>query len=76
MCVSLIIISGTTTIMLHTDAEWAWLAGILDGEGSFTIIKSGYPRITLSMSDESIVSKIAKAFDVNYIRRVDKRNKD
>lgn len=42
----------------------AWLAGILEGEGYFSLSPS--PTITLSMTDEDIVRKVAQIFKRPY----------
>ena len=52
--------------------DWAWVAGILEGEASFTFT-NGYPRITLGMTDEDIILTIANFFGVNYHKNVDNR---
>ena len=51
----------------HT--EWAWLAGILEGEGCFTII-GGYPRLVLKMTDEDIVTRVANFFEAKVWHRL------
>jgi hypothetical protein len=49
-----------------TDFEKGWLAGILDGEGSFWVMKKKpsyrYPKISVVMSDYDTVAKVAKLF--------------
>jgi len=52
--------------------EVAWLAGILEGEGSFlryrSIVKGKvylYPRIVLGMTDRDVVQKVADMFGVS-----------
>lgn len=42
-----------------------WLAGLLEGEGSFSIGNQNTPRLTLQMTDRDIVSKAAKILDSN-----------
>lgn len=42
-----------------------WLAGILEGEGCFRQDKNT-PRITVNMTDEDIIHKIASMFNVSY----------
>ncbi len=54
--------------------DWAWVAGILEGEGSF-IFSGGYPRISLQMTDEDIVRRIADYFDVKVSMRRPKNPK-
>ena len=46
-----------------TSAEWAWLAGIIEGEGYFDLkvhTRKGYvsPAITVNMTDEDIIRRI------------------
>lgn len=60
-----------------------WLAGLLDGEGTFFLINSRvkgklykYPHIALRMADEDVVQAAAEMFgtkcmDIGYGRRVD-----
>ena len=57
--------------------EWAWLAGILEGEGCFAIT-GGYPRITLKMTDEDIVNRVAQFFEASvwHRKRPDPKHKD
>ncbi len=49
----------------------AWLAGLLEGEGSFN---KGIPSrpiqaaITLEMTDEDVIKKVAKLWDVKYCK--------
>ena len=51
------------------DADLAWLAGILEGEGSFMIRKNGvggkiylYPTIAVSMTDQDVIDRVAAFF--------------
>ena len=55
--------------------DWAWVAGLLEGEGCFSFNSNGYPRITLQMTDEDIVSRIANYFDVSMHFRPSKNPK-
>ena len=41
-----------------TDIEVAWLAGILEGEGSFHLMPSGSARISIAMTDKDVIEKI------------------
>jgi hypothetical protein len=58
--------------------ELAWLAGLLEGEGSF--LKGppsapNQPRIVIDMTDYDVVLKVSKLFRVTYIcESKDKRN--
>jgi hypothetical protein len=56
-----------------------WLAGILEGEGSFMKGPPSSPRlpiIQMSMTDEDIVAKVANLFGVNYSAISVKRSND
>lgn len=57
----------------HMDAELAWLAGLLEGEGCFFAEKRPgkrmYPRISLEMTDEDVVARVAKMFGKPYHRK-------
>lgn len=47
-----------------TDIELGWLAGILEGEGSFVLgtTPKGYPRyeVTVSMTDEDVINELLR----------------
>jgi len=49
----------------HDDLRW--LAGLLDGEGSFqgTLGKRVYPSIKLAMTDRDIVQRVADVWETN-----------
>ena len=52
----------------HSDLSW--LAGLLDGEGSFFRGKnSGLARIECQMTDEDVIARAAKLTGVGYGRR-------
>lgn len=65
-----------------TDAETAWLAGLLEGEGSFMrrVAANGrgkryaYPRIQISMMDYDIVARVATVFGVRPQRKPKRGN--
>ena len=42
----------------------AWLAGLLEGEGCFSLKKEKYPRISLGMTDEDVVIRAASLIKV------------
>lgn len=46
--------------------ETVWLAGLLEGDGSFLMSKNGkdcfIPRIKISMLDEDVIEKVASIF--------------
>ena len=53
----------------------AWLAGLLEGEGFFGIIKSHnngriyrYPQIVIQMTDEDVVQRVADVFGTKLYR--------
>lgn len=53
------------------DKDIAWLAGLLEGEGSFMKGPPSRPRlpiVILSMTDEDVVLRASKMFGVGYIR--------
>lgn len=39
-----------------------WLAGLLEGEGSFDLQRGKYPRVRLSMTDRDVVGRAATLF--------------
>ena len=41
------------------ETQWAWLAGIIEGEGCIHVDKRGYGSITVKMSDRDIIQRIA-----------------
>jgi hypothetical protein len=52
-----------------TDLELHWLAGILEGEGSFLAgppSAPNKPRIALQMCDEDVVARVAALFGIKY----------
>jgi hypothetical protein len=60
---------GPTLAIQMTDTELHWLAGLLEGEGSFS---PGPPsaknsvRIMLTMTDEDVVARVAQLWGVAY----------
>jgi hypothetical protein len=50
-------------------AQRAWLAGLLEGEGSFHC-RGGCPRIALEMTDEDVVARYASIIGAGYQRRL------
>lgn len=49
-----------------TKEEIAWLAGLLEGEGYFHLRHT--PKISLAMTDEDVIAKVAKLFRKKYIK--------
>ena len=51
------------------EKDLCWLAGLLEGEGSFlkpAPSEPKLPRITIEMTDEDVIRKVASLFEVNY----------
>jgi len=46
-----------------TDSDVYWLAGLLEGEGTFDAHRGKYPRIRLAMTDRDIVGRAASLMD-------------
>lgn len=50
--------------MIHGDREdLIWLAGLLEGEGTFDLHKGKYARIRVSMTDRDVVGRAAHLMD-------------
>lgn len=50
--------------MIHGDKfDTLWLAGLLEGEGSFDAHRGRYPRIRLAMTDRDVVGRAASLMD-------------
>lgn len=50
--------------MIHgTRDDLLWLAGLLEGEGSFDAHRGKYPRIRLAMTDRDVVGRAASVMD-------------
>lgn len=46
--------------MIHGDRDdLIWLAGLLEGEGSFDLHRQRYPRIRVAMTDRDVVGRAA-----------------
>ena len=46
-----------------------WLAGLLEGEGCFHLIKGKYPIITVNMTAEDTINKVSDMWDRRVIHR-------
>ncbi len=58
--------------------ELYWLAGLLEGEGSFLNAPPSAPnkpRISIQMTDLEVIQKVARLLQVNYIA-ADRRKPD
>ncbi|AWY06664.1 endonuclease [Microbacterium phage Zeta1847] len=49
----------TPTAILGTNEDVVWLAGLLEGEGTFDAHRRKYPRIRLGMTDRDVVGRAA-----------------
>lgn len=50
--------------MIHGNRDdLLWLAGLLEGEGSFDAHRGKYPRIRLAMTDRDVVGRAASLMD-------------
>ena len=60
-----------------TDVELAWLAGLLEGEGSFLLHngKTPSPRVSVGMTDEDVIAKAAVLMGATYRPWLSKRDK-
>jgi hypothetical protein len=50
--------------------DLCWLAGLLEGEGSFRKgppCEAKYPRITIQMTDIDVIQRVAALFEIKYI---------
>jgi hypothetical protein len=58
------------------ELDVAWLAGILEGEGCFHFNRT--PKITVAMTDEDVIAKVASLFGKGYRHRKSRKegNKD
>ena len=70
-------ITKTLPELAISDVEWAWLAGLFEGEACFSII-SGFPRLFIRMTDEDIVNRVANYFGTSVRKdiRPDPNHKD
>ena len=58
---------------LHLDiSTTAWLAGLLEGEGTFTLYKAKQPRVGLEMTDKDVVTKYADLLGVKVSHKPSK----
>lgn len=50
-----------------TEAEWAWIAGILEGEGSFGLVNGRIPRVQVGMTDFDVIERIVALLGVGTL---------
>ena len=64
-------------VLSMSEADIAWLAGLLEGEGSFFMTGRGdyyYPTIVVSMTDRDVVERVSRMFGTGiYAQKQDKR---
>lgn len=53
----------TPTAVHGTREDLLWLAGLLEGEGTFDLHRHRYPRIRLGMTDRDVVGRAASLMD-------------
>jgi hypothetical protein len=52
--------------VIHGDRDDVlWLAGLLEGEGSFDAHRGKYPRVRLAMTDRDVVGRAASLMDTS-----------
>jgi hypothetical protein len=54
-------------VLSMSEADLAWLAGLLEGEGSFFMVRHKgyqYPKIVVSMTDLDVIERVAAMFGV------------
>lgn len=50
----------------YSQSDWAWLSGLLEGEGWFGSAGTGgkSPRVRVQMTDQDVMERVAKMFSV------------
>lgn len=54
-----------TLLLLGNRDDLIWLAGLLEGEGTFDLHRGRYPRIRLAMTDRDVVGRAATLMDAS-----------
>ena len=60
------------TLNYLSEKTWYWIAGLFEGEGSLSIpsaVVDNHPTFSLSMTDEDVISKLARYLGVKYYTR-------
>ena len=56
------------------ELQIAWAAGIIEGEGCFSLNKNGYGseygRISVKMTDEDIINRLQQVFNAGHVHEV------
>jgi hypothetical protein len=47
---------------MTTELDIAWFAGLMEGEGSFTLKDSAYPRLSMQLTDLDVLEKVKRLF--------------
>jgi hypothetical protein len=53
--------------MPTTEAQWAWVAGVLEGDGCFTHGSKQTPQVALQMRDEDVVRRVHQLTGVGHV---------
>jgi hypothetical protein len=54
--------SDVAKLMIEDREDLVWLAGLLEGEGSFDLHRDKYPRVRVGMTDRDVVGRAATLF--------------
>lgn len=55
-------------VKLYKDTDVAWAAGIIEGEGCFTLHSKNHPYFLLDMCDKDVIEKFHTVFPFGNIR--------
>jgi len=55
-------------------SEWSWVAGVLEGDGTFPVRKHGRIGVKASMADHDIIEKLATVTGVGHVRPEKRRD--
>lgn len=58
------------TPRLDDDRDVIWLAGLLEGEGTFDMHRGKYPRVRVGMTDRDVVGRAATLMGSNVTLRL------
>jgi hypothetical protein len=53
---------------LYKETDLAWAAGLIEGEGCFTIHSKRHPYLILDMTDKDVIEKLHSIFPFGNIR--------
>ena len=54
---------------MPTEVEWAWLAGLYEGEGSLANQATNQVQFSIGMADRDIIDRCHSLFDVGHVYR-------